>query len=98
MKFEDFKLSPVLLEALKEKGFEAPTEIQSKTIPLALEGKDLIGQARTGTGKTAAFGLPLLELIDFKVNKPQALILCPTRELCLQIANDLKNFSKNTSF
>ena len=94
--FQLLGISDDVVNAVKDLGFENPTPIQEQSIPVLLEGtNDFVGLAQTGTGKTAAFGLPLLELIDFKVNKPQALILCPTRELCLQIANDLKNFSKN---
>lgn len=95
--FSKLGISDDVVSAVKALGFENPTPIQEQSIPVLLEGNnDFVGLAQTGTGKTAAFGLPLLELIDFKVNKPQALILCPTRELCLQIANDIKNFSKNT--
>lgn len=95
--FSKLGISDDVVNAIKELGFENPTPIQEQSIPVLLEGSnDFVGLAQTGTGKTAAFGLPLLELIDFKSNKPQALILCPTRELCLQIANDIKNFSKNT--
>ncbi|MFD2286375.1 DEAD/DEAH box helicase [Pedobacter petrophilus] len=96
--FQLLGISDDVVNAVKDLGFETPTPIQEQSIPVLLEGtNDFVGLAQTGTGKTAAFGLPLLELIDFKVNKPQALILCPTRELCLQIANDLKNFSKNVA-
>ncbi|WP_443939992.1 DEAD/DEAH box helicase [Pedobacter sp. MW01-1-1] len=94
--FQLLGISDDVVNAVKDLGFENPTPIQEQSIPVLLEGtNDFVGLAQTGTGKTAAFGLPLLELIDFTSNKPQALILCPTRELCLQIANDLKNFSKN---
>ncbi|WP_421942594.1 DEAD/DEAH box helicase [Pedobacter sp.] len=96
--FQLLGISDDVVNAVKDLGFETPTPIQEQSIPVLLEGtNDFVGLAQTGTGKTAAFGLPLLELIDFKVTKPQALILCPTRELCLQIANDLKNFSKNVA-
>lgn len=89
-------ISDDVVNAVSALGFEKPTPIQEQAIPVLLEGNnDFVGLAQTGTGKTAAFGLPLIELIDFSSNKPQALILCPTRELCLQIANDIKNFSKN---
>ncbi|MFM6954325.1 MAG: DEAD/DEAH box helicase [Sphingobacteriaceae bacterium] len=85
-----------IVNAITELGFENPTPIQEQAIPVLLSGSnDFVGLAQTGTGKTAAFGLPLLELLDFSQNYPQALVLCPTRELCLQIANDLKNYSKN---
>ncbi|GAA4793146.1 DEAD/DEAH box helicase [Olivibacter ginsenosidimutans] len=86
-----------IVNAITELGFEKPTPIQEQAIPALLTGSsDFVGLAQTGTGKTAAFGLPLLELLDFSQNTPQALVLCPTRELCLQIANDIKKFSKNT--
>jgi ATP-dependent RNA helicase DeaD len=85
-----------IVNAITELGFENPTPIQEQSIPVLLTGSnDFVGLAQTGTGKTAAFGLPLLELLDFEQNHPQALILCPTRELCLQITNDIKNYSKN---
>jgi ATP-dependent RNA helicase DeaD len=85
-----------IVNAITELGFENPTPIQEQSIPVLLTGSnDFVGLAQTGTGKTAAFGLPLLELLDFEENYPQALILCPTRELCLQITSDLKNYSKN---
>jgi ATP-dependent RNA helicase DeaD len=87
-----------IVNAISELGFENPTPIQEQSIPVLLTGSnDFVGLAQTGTGKTAAFGLPLLELLDFEENYPQALILCPTRELCLQITNDLKNYAKNMS-
>src|SRR5476651_1381431 len=85
-----------IVNAISELGFENPTPIQEQSIPVLLTGSnDFVGLAQTGTGKTAAFGLPLLELLDFEENHPQALVLCPTRELCLQIASDLKNYAKN---
>ena len=84
-----------IVNAISDLGFENPTPIQEQSIPVLLTGSnDFVGLAQTGTGKTAAFGLPLLELLDFEENYPQALVLCPTRELCLQIANDLNNYSK----
>ena len=85
-----------IVNAITELGYEKPSPIQEQAIPVLLSGSnDFVGLAQTGTGKTAAFGLPLLELLDFEENYPQALILCPTRELCLQITNDLKTYSKN---
>ncbi len=85
-----------IVNAIAELGFENPTPIQEQAIPVLLSGSnDFVGLAQTGTGKTAAFGLPLLELLDFEKNYPQALILCPTRELCLQITNDINNYAKN---
>ena len=85
-----------IVNAITELGFENPTPIQEQAIPVLLSGSnDFVGLAQTGTGKTASFGLPLLELLDFEENYPQALILCPTRELCLQITSDIKNYAKN---
>jgi len=79
--FADFGLDVKVLRAITEMGFEESTPIQEKTIPLALEGKDLIGQAQTGTGKTAAFGIPLVSRIDPSEERIVALVMCPTREL-----------------
>ncbi len=85
-----------IVNAITELGFEQPTPIQEQAVPVLLAGSnDFVGLAQTGTGKTAAFGLPLLELLDFSQNHPQALVLCPTRELCLQIARDIANFAKH---
>jgi ATP-dependent RNA helicase DeaD len=93
--FEALGLSKGLVESVQLLGFEVPTPIQEKAIPVLLEGnRDFVGLAQTGTGKTAAFGLPLLDLIDDKSRDTQALVLAPTRELCLQITNDLENFSE----
>ena len=93
-KFEDLRLGKELLRAVEEIGFEEMTPIQAKAIPLILEGKDVIGQAQTGTGKTLAFGLPILESIHTKTKKIQAIILCPTRELAIQVAEELKSVLK----
>ena len=94
--FEALGLNEQLVQAITEMGFETPTPIQEKAIPVLLSGTtDFVGLAQTGTGKTAAFGLPLLHLIDVSQKHPQALIVCPTRELCLQICNDLMNFKKH---
>ncbi|WP_262249808.1 DEAD/DEAH box helicase [Parapedobacter soli] len=85
-----------IVNAITELGFEAPTPIQEQAVPVLLAGSnDFVGLAQTGTGKTAAFGLPLLELLDFSQKYPQALILCPTRELCLQISKDIEKYAKN---
>lgn len=90
--FRALGISELSLEALRRKGFEEPSPIQAKTIPLLISGeKDLIGQAQTGTGKTAAFGLPIIEVLKGGSKFPQALILAPTRELCLQIAEELNS-------
>lgn len=96
MKFEEIGLKPELLQAIAELGFENPTPIQEQSIPYLLESDgDLIATAQTGTGKTAAFGLPILHKADLTKNYPQALILSPTRELGLQITEDLKKYSKH---
>lgn len=93
--FEDLGVEPRLLKAIGEMGFESPMPIQEMVIPHLLEKDgDVVGLAQTGTGKTAAFGLPVLQRIDVSKNVPQALIIAPTRELCLQIAGDLADFSK----
>ncbi len=94
IKFSELSLSEDVLSAITEMGFENATPIQSGSIPVMLQGKDMIGQAQTGTGKTAAFGLPILELINPKQKNVQALILAPTRELCVQIAGELEKMSK----
>lgn len=94
--FPALGLSGQLVEVIQQLGFETPTPVQEKAIPLLLQGNsDVVALAQTGTGKTAAFGLPLVELIDANLRQPQALILAPTRELCLQITNDLERFSKS---
>lgn len=94
-KFEQLGLKPELLRAITDLGFTSPTPIQEKAIPMIINGDtDMVGLAQTGTGKTAAFGLPLLNLVDFSSRKTQALVICPTRELCNQITADLTNFSK----
>ena len=94
--FSNLGIRHDIVNAITELGFSSPTPIQEQAIPVLLSGSnDFVGLAQTGTGKTAAFGLPVLELLDFEENYPQALILCPTRELCLQITNDLKKYSKN---
>ena len=93
-KFEKLGLSEELLKAINELGFEKPTPIQENIIPVILEGYDVIGQAQTGTGKTASFGLPLIESINPEFNKVQAIILCPTRELATQVTGELRKFTK----
>lgn len=93
--FHSLGLDENLLQAIEDLGFENPTPIQAKAIPTLLSGiKDFVGLAQTGTGKTAAFGIPLLQLTDSEQKYPQALIICPTRELCVQINNDLLEFKK----
>jgi len=94
--FDELGLSEPLAKAVADLGFTQPTPIQEKAIPVLLSGtKDLIGLAQTGTGKTAAFGLPLLQLINKDEKYPQALVVCPTRELCMQIVNELELFKKH---
>ncbi|MDF7825115.1 DEAD/DEAH box helicase [Pontiellaceae bacterium B12227] len=96
MKFTELGLSAETLKSIEVLGFETPTPIQEQAIPILLEGtKDFVGLASTGTGKTAAFGLPLLERVDPNNDMPQGIILSPTRELCLQIADDLKKFARH---
>ena len=93
--FEGLGLDEQLIRATDALGFTQPTPIQEKAIPVLLSGtKDLIGLAQTGTGKTAAFGLPLLQLVDKEKKHPQALVVCPTRELCIQIVNEMELFKK----
>lgn len=92
--FRDLGLSDKVLKALDDMGFEEPSPIQEQAIPQLLEGKDVIGQAQTGTGKTAAFGVPILERLDPKVRSVQALVLCPTRELAIQVAEEITKIGK----
>ena len=95
LNFEELGVRPDLLKGIAEMGFETPMPVQEKVIPVLLNGDhDLVALAQTGTGKTAAFGLPLIQRVDLDRAEPQALILAPTRELCLQIAGDLADFSK----
>ena len=94
LKFEDLQLDERILRAVADMGFEETSPIQGQAIPLALEGKDIMGQAQTGTGKTAAFGIPLLERVDPKVKKLQAIVLCPTRELAIQVAEEVRRLAK----
>jgi ATP-dependent RNA helicase DeaD len=92
-RFGDLSLPAALLKALDDVGYEAPSPIQAQTIPPLLEGRDLLGQAQTGTGKTAAFALPLLARIDLKLRAPQALVLAPTRELAIQVAEAFQKYA-----
>ena len=97
MKFSEINLNKNIQKSLKELNFEEATPVQEKAIPFLLEkNQDLISLAQTGTGKTAAFGLPLINKVDVKKKRPQSIILCPTRELCLQISKDLKLFASNS--
>ena len=93
MAFDQLGLSAPLLAALEEVGYETPSPIQAETIPVLLSGRDLVGQAQTGTGKTAAFALPLLSRIDLSLQQPQVLVLAPTRELALQVAEAFQRYA-----
>ena len=94
VRFEDLQLDEQILRAVTDMGFEAASPIQAQAIPTQLEGMDIIGQAQTGTGKTAAFGIPLLQKIDPKKKKLQAIALCPTRELAIQVAEEVRKLAK----
>jgi ATP-dependent RNA helicase DeaD len=91
--FADLNLPAPILKALKDLGYETPSPIQAATIPLLMEGRDVLGQAQTGTGKTAAFALPVLAQIDTKLTAPQALVLAPTRELAIQVAEAFQSYA-----
>ena len=93
--FHDLKLGQQIVETLARLGYETPTPIQERAIPVILEGHDILGQAQTGTGKTAAFALPLLSKVDVSLNKPQVLVLAPTRELALQVAEAFQSYSQH---
>ena len=93
--FQELGVSPEIVKAIVELGYEHPMPVQEEVIPYLLgENNDVVALAQTGTGKTAAFGLPIIQKVDSNINVPQSLVLCPTRELCLQIADDLHNYSK----
>lgn len=94
VKFEELELDGRILRAVTEMGFEAASPIQAQAIPLQMQGLDIIGQAQTGTGKTAAFGIPLLQKVDPKSRKLQAIALCPTRELAIQVAEEVRRLAK----
>ncbi|EOC99252.1 DEAD/DEAH box helicase [Caldisalinibacter kiritimatiensis] len=94
VQFDNLQISSKLKRAIKDMGFEEATPIQTKSIPQILEGKDIVGQAQTGTGKTASFGIPILEMIDANNKNIQALVLCPTRELAIQVAEEIKRLAK----
>lgn len=94
MTFEEMCLDTRIMRAIAEMGFEQPSPIQARSIPIAVEGKDMIGQARTGTGKTASFGIPMLQRINPKDKNLQAIVLCPTRELAIQSANEIRKLAK----
>ncbi len=92
--FEEMSLSPQVMRAVAEMGYTEPTKIQAGAIPLLLQGRDVIGRSSTGTGKTAAFGIPAVESIEEDCTRPQVLVLCPTRELAMQICGELKKYAK----
>ncbi len=94
LKFEELGINEKIVRAVTDMGFEETTPIQAKAIPVVMEGRDIIGQAQTGTGKTAAFGIPLLEHIDPKNKHVQAVVLCPTRELAIQVADEIRRLAK----
>jgi ATP-dependent RNA helicase DeaD len=94
VKFSDLGISVEILRAVEEMGYTTPSPIQLQAIPFVLEGRDLIGQAQTGTGKTAAFAIPIIDLVDPDFNRPQAIILCPTRELAVQVEGEIQKLSK----
>ena len=94
MNYSDAQMNENILRAVTEMGFEVMTPIQEQAIPVLLEGKDVIGQAQTGTGKTAAFAIPMIERIDENVRRPQGIILCPTRELAMQAAEEIRRLAK----
>jgi ATP-dependent RNA helicase DeaD len=95
--FSELSIKPELLKAVNDMGFEAPTPIQSSCIPSILSGNDVVGQAQTGTGKTAAFGIPALQMADRGSKTPSVLILCPTRELAIQVTGELIKLAKHTT-
>jgi ATP-dependent RNA helicase DeaD len=95
LSFDDLGLPESIKKAIKDLGFEEPTPIQSLAIPLLRDGRDVIGQAHTGTGKTAAYGIPIVETADPAGKQPQALVLCPTRELAIQVSEELRKLAKH---
>ncbi len=94
VRFEELNITEPILRAITDMGFEEATPIQAKAIPIELTGADVVGQAQTGTGKTAAFGIPLLQKIDPRSKKLQAIVLCPTRELAIQVADEIRQLAK----
>lgn len=97
LKFEELNVDEKILKAIGDMGFEEASPIQAKAIPVVLEGKDIVGQAQTGTGKTAAYGIPMLQSIDPKLKCLQAVVLCPTRELAIQVADEIRKLAKYMS-
>ena len=97
LNIDDNLIDTGIMRAVSEMGFEQFTPIQEQAIPVMMEGRDVIGQAQTGTGKTAAFGIPLLQMVDAEDDSLQGLVLCPTRELAIQAAEELRKFAKYLS-
>lgn len=93
LRFADLGLAEPVMAAVAEVGYETPSPIQAATIPALLAGRDVLGQAQTGTGKTAAFALPLLSRLDLRAGKPQVLVLAPTRELAIQVAEAFQRYA-----
>ena len=93
--FAQLALAAPILQAIEEVGYEAPSPIQAESIPPLLEGRDLLGMAQTGTGKTAAFALPLLSRLDMSLAQPQILVLAPTRELAIQVAEAMQTYARH---
>lgn len=94
IRYENSEIDERIIRAVTEIGYEEMTPIQQSAIPALLEGRDIIGQAQTGTGKTAAFGIPLVQMIDPEDERVQAIVLCPTRELAIQAADELRRYAK----
>ena len=94
LKFSDLGISDEILKSVEEMGYTQPSQIQSQAIPFVLQGRDVIGQAQTGTGKTAAFAIPIIDLVNSDLNQPQAIILCPTRELAVQVEGEIQKLAK----
>lgn len=97
MKFDDFNIDDRILRAVEDMGFEEPTPIQIQSIPVVCNGDDMVGQAQTGTGKTASYAIPMLMKINPQIKKPQAIVLCPTRELAVQVADEIRKLAKYMS-
>ena len=97
IRFDELELNPKILRGIKDMGFEEATPIQAQGIPAVLSGRDVIGQAQTGTGKTAAFAIPILQKVNPKLKKPQAIVICPTRELAIQVADEIRKLAKYLS-
>ena len=94
MRYQDADIDSDILRAVKEMGFETMSPIQERAIPVLLEGRDIIGQAQTGTGKTAAFGIPMIQRVEPSLRRLQAIVLCPTRELAIQAAEEIRKLAK----